>query len=98
MRSFWEWRGYVQSMLVEFELTARISQQTKQRIIDRFVGSDYGWMFPFRRWLERLVERVVQRIICGDLTGPYPYLSWGRHTPAFESDANTQTLKQNPRK
>jgi hypothetical protein len=31
----------------------------RQRVIDQFTGASYGWMWPFRRSLERWYDRVL---------------------------------------
>lgn len=81
-RAYWEWRGYTQTLLVEYEQTGSISPNTKTYILNRFVGADYGWMFPFRKPLERWMEHTCQHIQDGIITGPYPYCAWGKETPS----------------
>jgi len=78
MRAYWEWRGYTQNLIVEFEETGDISDETCEFIIQRFVNSDYGWMFPFPNWLRKRFARLRQKIIAGKIKGPYPYQAWGK--------------------
>lgn len=77
MRAYWEWRGYTQTLLVEYEQTGTISSQLVEHIIDRYVSGDYGWMFPFRKRLQRRMKKTCQQIYDGVIQGPYPYCDWG---------------------
>lgn len=82
LRAWWEYRGYVQNLIVEYESTGAISPTTIEFIIARFVGPDYGWMFPFARLLQRSFARTCEAIERGELRGPYPYKSWGQAPPS----------------
>lgn len=75
MRAFWELRGYTQDMLVEYELTGDVSEQTCTWIVEHFVRSDYGWMLPFPRLVRHLVLNIRKQIVEGTLQGRYPYAS-----------------------
>ncbi|HAA53713.1 MAG TPA: hypothetical protein DCE42_03110 [Myxococcales bacterium] len=81
MRAYWEYRGYVQNLLVEYERTNAISEETITWIVECFVRSEYGWMYPFRQHLTNILQRTKQRILKGELRGPYPYCEWGKETP-----------------
>lgn len=63
LRSYWEMRGYAESMRVEFEETGDISHETLDHIAEQFTGSAYLWMCPFpglvRRWLQRVRRRIL---------------------------------------
>lgn len=100
MRAFWEWRGYTQTLLVEYECCGTISEHTQNKIIDRFVGADYGWMFPFRRILTRWLQHLCQRIEREEIIGPYPYRDWGRERSHIRPHTSivSQEYHPNPEK
>lgn len=60
-----EWEAYEETLRATAELLgpdhAR-SAALKRRIIGRFTGPDYGWMWPFPRAVERWYDRALSRI------------------------------------
>ena len=51
-----EWEAYRETLRATFELkgrTAAFDPELRRRIVTRFTGPDYGWMWPFRRGVER---------------------------------------------
>lgn len=81
LRAYWEWRGYTQTLLVEHELYGTISDDIQEHILRRFVNSEYGWMFPFPRWLRKKLRSLCHDIETNAVQGPYPYKEWGQTTP-----------------
>lgn len=63
MRSYWEFRGYVETMRVELEDTGAISDGTIEHIARRFTGSDYLFMCPFPGFIRRRLRRVRARLL-----------------------------------
>jgi hypothetical protein len=57
-----EWEAYTETLRATAELRgleALASQQLRAEIVGRFVGPDYGWMWPFRSVVEAWYDRVV---------------------------------------
>lgn len=78
MRAYWEFRGYTQDMLVEYEETGDVSTQTLDFIEARFVSAEYGWMLWPRSLVRRHLYTLRTRVLAGELRGPYPYQPWGQ--------------------
>ena len=57
MRAFWEYRAYVESMRAEFDLTGTIDPTTVSYIAEEFTGISYGWMFPFKKTITKLLNK-----------------------------------------
>lgn len=60
-----EWEAYEETVRATWELrgeAAARSASLRRHIIDRFVGPDYGWMWPFRGQLERRYDALLARI------------------------------------
>ena len=43
----------------ELGSVAKLSPEFRRRVIEQFTGAAYGWMWPFRRGLERWYDRVL---------------------------------------
>lgn len=60
-----EWEAYTETLRATAELCgleqAR-SPALREMIVQRFTGGDYGWMWPFRRSVERWYEAALQQI------------------------------------
>jgi len=60
-----EWEAYTETLRATAELrgleSAR-SPELKQKIVDRFTGGDYGWMWPFRARVERWYDAVLAEL------------------------------------
>jgi hypothetical protein len=61
-----EWEAYRETLRATAELRgweAAADPVLRARIIDRFTGADYGWMWPFRRQVERWYESALREIL-----------------------------------
>lgn len=69
MRSHWEFRGYVQDLLVEYESTGSVSEKSRERIVTIMVTGGYAWMMaPWRRSQARKkVDSYVEQIERGEV-------------------------------
>jgi hypothetical protein len=57
-----EWEAYRETLLATMELyslQAACSQSLRVRIVDRFVGPDYGWMWPFRKSVDSWYDKAL---------------------------------------
>ena len=66
-----EWEAYTETLRATAELRGLAvlqSPELRERIVRRFTGPDYGWMWPFRSVVEGWYDRVV-RELC---QGPHP--------------------------
>lgn len=60
-----EWEAYTETLRATAELLGRKAlhdPELRERIVQRFVGPDYGWMWPFRRSVERWYSAAVASI------------------------------------
>jgi hypothetical protein len=60
-----EWEAYEETLRATAELRglqALKSPELRERIVGRFTGPDYGWMWPFRSVVEGWYDRVVTEL------------------------------------
>jgi hypothetical protein len=60
-----EWEAYVETLRATAQfrgMRAAQSPELRRQIIDRFVGPDYGWMWPFPRQLERWYDLALAEL------------------------------------
>jgi hypothetical protein len=60
-----EWEAYRETLAATFELRGPEglrSPALRQEIVDRFVGAAYGWMWPFRRAVERWYDDALREL------------------------------------
>jgi hypothetical protein len=60
-----EWEAYTETLRATAELLGRDalhSRALRERIVGRFTGPDYGWMWPFRKQVERWYDAAVAQI------------------------------------
>ena len=64
-RARFEWEAYVETLRATAELrglSALADPSLRRELVRRFVGPDYGWMWPFPRTIERWYSRAVLEI------------------------------------
>jgi hypothetical protein len=62
-----EWEAYTETLHATAELLgleAARSPLLRTRIVGRFTGGAYGWMWPFRGQVERWYDRVLAELAC----------------------------------
>jgi hypothetical protein len=60
-----EWEAYEETLRATAELCglpAAADPALRERIVSRFTGPDYGWMWPFRRIVERWYDRALHEL------------------------------------
>jgi hypothetical protein len=60
-----EWEAYTETLRATAELcglAAACDAALRERIIERFTGPDYGWMWPFRSTIEGWYDRVLSEL------------------------------------
>ena len=60
-----EWEAYTETLRATAELCgpeAVRSPELREHIVQRFMGPDYGWMWPFRSVVEGWYDRVVTEL------------------------------------
>ncbi len=58
-----EWEAYEETLLATAEVHGLpAARALKEGIFQRFTGADYGWMWPFRRTLERWFTESMTRV------------------------------------
>lgn len=57
-RAFWEWRGYAESMRARVEVGLPVDDAWIEFVVARFVGPDYGFMWPFPGSIRRRLRRL----------------------------------------
>ncbi len=60
-----EWEAYEETLAATAELVGLdAARALKGPIIRRFVGPDYGWMWPFPKTIERWFDEHMARLSC----------------------------------
>jgi hypothetical protein len=55
-----EWEAYTETIVATHELLGmEHAKRLRSSIVSRFVGPDYGWMWPFRKTVERWFDEVI---------------------------------------
>jgi hypothetical protein len=70
-----EWEAYSETLRAKAELIgidAARSTILRTRIVSQFTGPAYGWMWPFRRQVERWYDEVVAELEAGGPQGSAP--------------------------
>jgi hypothetical protein len=60
-----EWEAYRETLRATLELkghSAAFDPVLRRRIVTRFTGPDYGWMWPFRRGVERWYDACLAEL------------------------------------
>jgi len=64
-RARFEWEAYVESIRAAAEAHGRAHVEApvfKERILEQFTSAAYGWMWPFRRQLERWYAEALRSL------------------------------------
>lgn len=75
-RAHWEFRGYAQNLIVQWEEFGRINDQTVEWIASQFWGSLYFWMWPFKKYVRKKLKGLVEDIKAGKVEGYNPDIKW----------------------
>lgn len=60
-----EWEAYTETIRATAEIRgdeAARSPALRERIVSQFTGPSYGWMWPFRKTVERWYDRVIESL------------------------------------
>ncbi len=60
-----EWEAYRETLRATLELKGQSAVRCptlRRHILDRFCGPDYGWMWPFRRQLQRWYDTALREL------------------------------------
>ncbi len=60
-----EWEAYAETIRAAADVWGRDHPRRpefREHIVDQFVGPSYGWMWPFRRTVERWYDRVLANV------------------------------------
>ena len=60
-----EWEAYAETIRAAAEVygkTYPAGQQFRAHVVEQFLGPSYGWMWPFRRSVERWYDRELARL------------------------------------
>lgn len=60
-----EWEAYTETLRATAQLCGLAAARDpglRERIVSRFTGPDYGWMWPFRASVERWYDRALQEL------------------------------------
>jgi hypothetical protein len=64
-----EWEAYTETLRATLELrgeAALRSEALRERIVTQFTSPAYGWMWPFRRTVERWYDEAVEILTAGE--------------------------------
>lgn len=76
-RMQYELRGYTMSMAVNYWRWGSVREGQKKRIVERFTGPDYYWMWPFKGFMQNKVEEAVEKLESGRIfneEGAQPFI------------------------
>jgi hypothetical protein len=66
-----EWEAYEETLRATAEVYGRdAAEKLRGHILRRFVGGEYGWMWPFPRAVNRWFDRAMASIDAGSSTPP----------------------------
>lgn len=63
-----EWEAYRETLRATYELEGRralFDPALREHVVSQFVGAAYGWMWPFRKQVERWYDQALAEI-CAD--------------------------------
>lgn len=63
VRAYWEFRGYREAMRVWLQDFGQIPDDLLDFISWQFTGSNYGWMWPFKKDIRRRLEAARQQLL-----------------------------------
>ena len=59
-RARFEWAAYAETIRATDEVFGRqAASGLREHIVNQFTGPSYGWMWPFRRRVERWYDRAL---------------------------------------
>ncbi len=61
-----EWEAYEESMRFEYEINGTkslLNKEYRNNLVDLFVGPYYGWMWPYRKQVEKWYDDALKKII-----------------------------------
>ena len=62
-RARFEWEAYAETIRVTDEVFGRdAARGLRDHVVSQFTGPSYGWMWPFRRRVERWYDRELARL------------------------------------
>lgn len=61
-RSVWEWRAYKETIRAYFELGLDVPDSVLDHIVNNFVGPDYFFMGPFKRFWKRKFRKLRDKL------------------------------------
>jgi len=73
MRAFWEWRGYRETMKFHYAWFGTPTPVFREYLVKEFISSNYLWMFPFKGYMNRLVDKAALQIV-DEVEGPPGYV------------------------
>jgi hypothetical protein len=60
-----EWEAYEETLRATAELLGievALSPELRTKLVERFTGPDYGWMWPFPKTIERWIDTAIRDI------------------------------------
>lgn len=79
-RAHWEFRGYAQNLIVSYEETGEITDDSLEWVAGYFSESLYVWMWPFKSYVRKKLATLRTDISAGTVEGFYPTLKWWKKT------------------
>ena len=64
-RARFEWEAYAETLLATAQLKGLAharDPELRRAIVERFVGGDYGWMWPFPKTIDKWYDQALTRI------------------------------------
>jgi hypothetical protein len=65
-RAYWELRGYTESMQCEYDQYGYVPEKSIKFYASQFTSSNYLWMFPFPKTIEKMLRSRADKMIKGD--------------------------------
>lgn len=68
-RMKWEMRGFAMTMAVDIWARGKVSEASKEWIVEQFISGFYFWMWPFRKNVEKRLNEIEKKIHNGEILG-----------------------------
>lgn len=68
-KALWEWRAYQADLQLTYDrykdtlVLLTVLDSHKKILVNIFAGKRYGWMFPFRKLMGRIIQKHIESLV-----------------------------------